>query len=180
MTKTLDKFDAALLKSYPNLGSLVSEMTGRIVIGLGEGDRLRKIVYSNALLTLNWNATVRRQKEIDEQNKREEEKLLKKKDEVRVDVAGPMSGQQLGKKLIQIHADTKCKGDSCPFHNPSKHHMRYWKTNVRLDRSSLVERICSHGVGHPDPDSVAYFVRAGIKYMGVHGCDGCCDPNQKK
>lgn len=30
------------------------------------------------------------------------------------------------------------------------------------------------GVGHPDPDSVAYFERHDITHMGVHGCDGCC------
>ena len=40
--------------------------------------------------------------------------------------------------------------------------------------SSLIERTCEHGVGHPDPDSLAYFERHGVTHMGSHGCDSCC------
>jgi hypothetical protein len=36
---------------------------------------------------------------------------------------------------------------------------------MRFDRS-FMERICVHGVGHPDPDS------AGADPL--HACDGCC------
>jgi len=40
---------------------------------------------------------------------------------------------------------------ACTIHSPSNHHMidlsQYW----RADRG-FMERICSHGVGHPDPD----------------------------
>jgi hypothetical protein len=32
-----------------------------------------------------------------------------------------------------------------------------------------MERICPHGVGHPDPDDV-------FATDTVHGCDGCCTP----
>lgn len=31
-----------------------------------------------------------------------------------------------------------------------------------------MERICPHGVGHPDPDCMY------AKRDTVHGCDGCC------
>lgn len=48
-----------------------------------------------------------------------------------------------------------------------------WPINIRYDRNCLVERVCKHGVGHPDPDSVAYLEEKGID-DGVHGCDGCC------
>ena len=37
---------------------------------------------------------------------------------------------------------------------------------VQLDRR-IMERICPHGVGHPDPDDV-------LNQDRVHGCDGCC------
>jgi hypothetical protein len=41
-----------------------------------------------------------------------------------------------------------------------------------------MERICEHGVGHPDPDHLD-FVRhtkggAAAETESVHGCDGCC------
>lgn len=75
---------------------------------------------------------------------------------------------------IRIHPETACEGEYCVFHNPSDHHMVSWPINVRLDNKALVERICSCGIGHPDPDSVAYFERQGITHMGIHGCCGHC------
>jgi hypothetical protein len=78
-------------------------------------------------------------------------------------------------KGLKIHSEKACEGQYCPFHNPSNHHMIDWKLHVRDDKYYLVERICpEHGVGHPDPDSLAYFVRIGKDWMGVHGCCGCC------
>lgn len=47
--------------------------------------------------------------------------------------------------------------------------MNLWPQNWRSDRG-IMERICEHGVGHPDPDDP----KAGNKYEAVHGCDGCC------
>ena len=40
--------------------------------------------------------------------------------------------------------------------------------------SGLIERKCPHGIGHPDPDSVAEMEATGRKGYDVHGCDGCC------
>lgn len=52
--------------------------------------------------------------------------------------------------------------------------MRDWPQFWRDDRG-LMERICSHGIGHPDPDDLAYKIRTGgDDAEGVHGCDGCC------
>lgn len=43
----------------------------------------------------------------------------------------------------------------------------------RGDRA-LMERICpARGVGHPDPDDLAWRVSQGYG-GGVHGCCGCC------
>jgi hypothetical protein len=63
--------------------------------------------------------------------------------------------------------------EHCFIHNPSTHHMRDWPIVVRA--STLIERVCPHGVGHPDPDSAAYLNwRDGHDAWGIHGCDGCC------
>jgi hypothetical protein len=82
---------------------------------------------------------------------------------------------------IRYHLKKTCKGQFCPFHNPSNHKMRDWPMNLRTDAWAfpLIERICPHGVGHPDPDSVAFldkkmgFTDKDYGY-GIHGCDGCC------
>jgi len=91
-----------------------------------------------------------------------------------VNVAEPVFGIQVGKRGIRIHGPSKCEGRPCPFHNPSDHALKDALINVRMDRNALVERICEHGVGHPDPDSVAYFEQLGQTMVGIHGCDGCC------
>lgn len=83
-------------------------------------------------------------------------------------------------KGVDIHTQEMCDGSPCPFHNPSDHHMVDWTMNVRLDGFSygLVERLCPHGIGHPDPDSVAWKEahprKGSAGTWGVHGCDGCC------
>jgi hypothetical protein len=78
-----------------------------------------------------------------------------------------------GQTLYRVHAADSCRG-ACPIHRPSDHAMRAWPLHYRPDRG-IFERICPHGVGHPDPDSV----RRALEYdedtdVGVHGCDGCC------
>lgn len=75
--------------------------------------------------------------------------------------------------LLHTHSPDKCAGRPCCIHNPSNHHMRSWPLNWRED-TGVMERICPHGVGHPDPDDAAYNVSIGKEYKTVHGCDGCC------
>lgn len=53
----------------------------------------------------------------------------------------------------------------CPIHSPSDHAMKEWPTHWR-DDGRFMERICPHGIGHPDPDDP--------RAPGIHGCDGCC------
>lgn len=50
-----------------------------------------------------------------------------------------------------------------------------WPMLWRDDRY-LMERQCPHGIGHPDPDHMAYARGLGLGDQGVHGCDGCCQP----
>jgi hypothetical protein len=78
----------------------------------------------------------------------------------------------LGPENGGYHTPDRCFGTHCPFHGPSAHKMVEWPIIIRS--SALVERRCEHGVGHPDPDSVAYFERNDWHGYGVHGCDGCC------
>lgn len=83
------------------------------------------------------------------------------------------SGQEL-----TVHDKARCSG-ACCIHGPSDHHMKDWPTNWRQDRK-LIERVCPHGIGHPDPDDVAFRAKNPNYPQTVggtqHGCDGCCIP----
>lgn len=68
---------------------------------------------------------------------------------------------------MKTHPPSRCEGRHCCIHNPSDHHMRNWPLHWRSD-IRLMERICPHGVGHPDPDD--------LQNNHIHGCDGCCKP----
>ena len=54
----------------------------------------------------------------------------------------------------------------------SEHHMRDWPKLWR-ERLGYHVRLCSHGLGHPDPDDIV-----GLQAIGGvsarHRCDGCC------
>lgn len=71
-----------------------------------------------------------------------------------------------GGEKIFCHWPETCAGQVCCIHNRTDHHMRAWAQHFLFDRK-MMERICPHGVGHPDPDESAITDR-------VHGCDGCC------
>ncbi len=77
--------------------------------------------------------------------------------------------------LTNVHTVDKCAGRACVVHAPSDHHMRSWALNWRDDRG-LMERLCPHGIGHPDPDDMVYQRSVGRGWQGAHGCDGCCSP----
>jgi hypothetical protein len=66
---------------------------------------------------------------------------------------------------LWVHEKKDCRREYCPIHNPSERAKAIGITHYRFDRG-IMERICEHGIGHPDPD--------GILDDGVHGCDGCC------
>jgi hypothetical protein len=84
-----------------------------------------------------------------------------------------------GQVLRSVHSPSDCAGEYCVMHNPSYHHMRDFPTWWRPDRA-LMERLCPHGVGHPDPDHIeAVRILRGdeaARTESVHGCDGCCAP----
>lgn len=90
----------------------------------------------------------------------------------------------VGQQITRLHPASACEGRGCSIHHPSDHNMRHMKTLWRDDRG-IMERVCEHGTGHPDPDQRAFWqelVEAGrmrpedAAAEAVHGCDGCCVP----
>lgn len=75
--------------------------------------------------------------------------------------------------IVNTHPALACQGRSCAIHNPSNHSMRSWPVTWRSDRG-ILERTCTHGCGHPDPDQIEYWRETGQEYQAVHGCCGCC------
>lgn len=75
--------------------------------------------------------------------------------------------------LGNIHTADKCVGRTCIIHSPTQHHMRGWLLHWRDDRG-IFERLCPHGIGHPDPDQEPYWEETGQQYQSIHGCDRCC------
>lgn len=86
--------------------------------------------------------------------------------------------------LNRTHPSNACAGEHCVIHNPSDHPMRefnlHWRQRNRPFDVGLpiMERLCPHGVGHPDPDHIAAVEKlhgtATAIAESVHGCDGCC------
>jgi hypothetical protein len=85
---------------------------------------------------------------------------------------------------VEVHArNDDCMQNGCCIHNPSDHPLRdapmQWRVAGPFDiKPSHMERVCDHGVGHPDHDSLAYLERIGqhdlARHLARHGCDGCC------
>lgn len=92
-------------------------------------------------------------------------------------LAEPVLGAQVGRGVLRTHSRKACEGRDIPccIHSPSDHHMRTWEMNWRSD-TGVMERLCPHGTGHPDPDHMAYVLSVDEEnaWQGVHGCDGCC------
>lgn len=84
--------------------------------------------------------------------------------------------------VVKTHGINDCGGRPCCVHNPSEHHMRDWPIIFDMKKMALALRLCAHGYGHPDPDSLAYFcTRKGIgantiAWLLLHQCDDCCLP----
>lgn len=76
--------------------------------------------------------------------------------------------------LTNVHEPSLCEGRGCAIHNhPTEHPLKDAPMNWREDRG-ILERICKHGVGHPDYDSAKYLKSIGRGFENIHGCDLCC------
>lgn len=80
-----------------------------------------------------------------------------------------------GQELIQIHDENSdCHQYGCPVHNPSNEAIAIGRLFWRDDRG-IFERICEHGVGHPDHDMLRWMERTrGADYARVESVHGCC------
>ena len=80
-------------------------------------------------------------------------------------------------RVLEVHPPSACASQRCCVHQPSDHPLSAAPLHWRSDRR-LMERICPHGIGHPDPDGLAWERAAfGDEFAwarGIHGCDGCC------
>jgi hypothetical protein len=91
------------------------------------------------------------------------------------------AGIRSGPRVLTCHPAHRCRDAPsgwdvpCAIHSPSPHHMRDWPMVWRADLRYM-ERECRHGVGHPDPDDLAFRRHAGRTPDEMHGCDGCCRP----
>lgn len=68
-----------------------------------------------------------------------------------------------------------CITEGCMVHNPEVDwvgNREGWAYYPRAD--GRMERLCRHGVGHPDPDASNFLERTRGAWVWVHGCDGCC------
>ena len=79
--------------------------------------------------------------------------------------------------LTGVHGPRACAGQTwgCWIHQPLPHALSEAPVRWREDKSTA-ERICPHGIGHPDPQDVAYNRNVLGRDVTVHGCDGCCGP----
>jgi len=79
--------------------------------------------------------------------------------------------------VLRVHTGDKCEGRPCVIHSPSDHSMRSLPLIWRWDRG-IFERLCTHGLGHCDPDQIPYWFEQGgqarVDSEMIHGCDGCC------
>ena len=80
--------------------------------------------------------------------------------------------------LNRVHWPRRCSGQVCVVHSPTEHGLSSWPLVWREDRG-IVERLCTHGIGHPDPDQFTFWLSSGRSYELVHGCDGCCDTRSR-
>ena len=86
--------------------------------------------------------------------------------------AAGLAGGAGDMSMAAPHDPALCAGRGCSRHHPSDHHMRTWP-KVWRDFYGFSDRMCSHGVGHPDPDDVVHLQALGGACT-AHACDGCC------
>lgn len=89
-------------------------------------------------------------------------------------------GRVVNDAVVVTHDDGCCPLRYCAIHRPSAHHLVDAPMQWREDTARM-ERICRHGVAHPDEDFLDWVQAMGglleAAVADVHACDGCCgDP----
>ena len=76
--------------------------------------------------------------------------------------------------LTNTHNPSLCEDRGCAIHDhPSDHPLNGAPLNWR-NTDVILERICEHGMPHPDRDSATFEASVGNHYKNEHDCDGCC------
>jgi len=84
-------------------------------------------------------------------------------------------------EVWKVHKASACADSYCAIHNPSDHPLKDAPLVLRhgsplsIKPHGFAERFCECGIGHSDPDSVAYYSSQGALGTGVHGCCGHCE-----
>lgn len=85
-----------------------------------------------------------------------------------------------GGRMLETHGPAQCGSGFCCIHRPSAHVLNDRPLLWRDDsRPAFMERVCPHGIGHPDPDSLAWLATVQrnprlVEALEIHSCDGCC------
>lgn len=89
-------------------------------------------------------------------------------------------GTPHGINPVRVHSRKHCQNRElpCVVHSPSAHKMSGWPLRWCSD-TQVMERMCPHDIGHPDPDHIAYVQSSQEFYTSYstgadHECDGCC------
>ena len=79
--------------------------------------------------------------------------------------------------ILHSHGPSVCAAQpwGCWIHNPVQHSLSDAPVIWREDRA-IAERLCEHGIGHPDWQECCYQLQIRSRDVTVHGCDGCCLP----
>jgi len=96
-----------------------------------------------------------------------------------VDSTDETLGTPVGIRSWKVHPPSQCYPGPCPVHFPTEHAMSGWEKLWRAD-SGVLERICVHGFGHPDPDQFRHWRDRGTMHLSAHDCDGCCPVREKQ
>lgn len=82
-----------------------------------------------------------------------------------------------GQVLVDIHSINLCASYACSIHHPSQHLMVGMLQVYDFDKK-LMQRVCNHGVKHPDPDDRALHLRSKDGFDLSHTCCSkhCCQP----
>lgn len=54
-----------------------------------------------------------------------------------------------------------------------------WAVDQIRRETGLIEDICECGVGHPNKDFMASCKKEDLRWIGVHGCCGCCSGRKR-
>jgi hypothetical protein len=77
-------------------------------------------------------------------------------------------------RLGNTHQPSQCSDHPCVIHNTGSLHPLTMEPAFWNAEQGCIERVCYHGVHHPDRDDEAYYISMGHGSRDHDDCDGCC------